>query len=56
MKYIITFLSTTLFLSLMLHIANYENMHCITESEKISNEIIKTMSNRILNLELQIVD
>jgi hypothetical protein len=56
MKYIITFLSTTLFLSLMLHIANYENMHHITESEKISNKIINSMSDKILDLELRVAD
>jgi hypothetical protein len=56
MKYIITFLSTTPFLSLMLHIANYDNMYYIAESEKISNEIIKSMSNRMSDLELQIAD
>lgn len=56
MKYIITFLSTTLFLSLMLHVANYENMHYMRENDKLSDKIIERMSGELLDFELQTVD
>lgn len=56
MKYIITALSTTLFMSLMLHIANYEDIYHTKESDKISSQIISKMSDRIVELELQIAD
>jgi|688.fasta_scaffold1746125_2 hypothetical protein len=56
MKYIVTFLSTTLFLSLMLHVAHYENIQHLQENEKISNKIISNMSENILSLELQIAE
>lgn len=56
MKYIVTALSTTLLLSLMLHIANYEDMYHIKQSNKIGDEIVRNMCNRIMELELQTED
>lgn len=41
MKYIVTFLSTTLLLSLMLHFANEDKLNCLRESERLSNQMIK---------------
>lgn len=56
MKYIITTLSTTLFLSLMIHLANYEDMYQTNKGNKISDQIIHQLSDRVMQLERQIVD
>lgn len=56
MKYIITTLSTTLFLSLMIHLANYECIYNSNKSEKISDQIIHQLSDRVMELEGKIVD
>lgn len=56
MKYIITALSTTLFMSLMLHIANYEDIYHTKQNDEIGNKIIRTMSDRIMELESKVVD
>lgn len=56
MKYIIIALSTTLFLSLMLHVAHYEDIYYTREHNKLSDQIIQNMSKRITELELQSVD
>lgn len=56
MKYIVTALSTTLFLSIMLHIAHYEDINNMNKCNKISDQMIHKMSDRVMELERQIVD
>jgi len=50
-KYIITFLSTSLFLSLMIHIHNNEYIDYLKKDNMISTRIIELNSDRILQLE-----
>jgi hypothetical protein len=56
MKYIITFLSTTLFLSLMLHISHYEDKIHTEERSRLDNRLIEVMANRYMELENQVAD
>lgn len=55
-KYLITFLTVTLFMSLIIHIANYEDMYHIRKQNAISEQLISNMSDKIMALESKIAD
>lgn len=51
-KYIITFLSTCLFLSLMIHIHNNEYIDGLVKNEEITTKSIEFYADRIFQLEI----
>lgn len=55
-KYVITFLTTTLFMSLIIHLANYEDMYHTKKQNEMSEQMIRNMSDKIMELESKVAD
>lgn len=56
MKNLITFLSTCLFLSLMIHVQHNEYMFQLQKNDQISDRIIGIICNRLQEVEMSIVE
>ena len=52
-KYIITFLTTSLFLSLMLYVSEVECTNQLKKSYQLSDQIINIISDRFQEMELE---